>query len=308
MRARRLPLIVLSIVLLLAALLAVRWMASPQPFSRLAGLLLDPRLTEVSGLAASRRHAGVLWAINDGGNGAQLHAIGTRGQHRASLLLDGIANTDWEDLAAFELDGVHYLLVADTGDNGGLRHTLQLHAVAEPARVVDGAHVATAWTIAFRWPDGPRDCEAIAVDEAAGQVLLVSKRRNPVELFAVPLRPGDDMIHAARRLGTLAGVPRASEAELQDDPERARLRGQVTAVDLSPDGRTLAVMTYDDVLFYRRHGDEGWPEAVARAPEVHPLALLPQGEALAWSADGRTLHATGEFRPSPLLRLTPGPL
>ena len=51
----------------------------------------------------------------------------------ATFRLEGVPKTDWEDIAAFELDGRTYLLVADTGDNGGLRKTLQLHVVEEPA-------------------------------------------------------------------------------------------------------------------------------------------------------------------------------
>jgi hypothetical protein len=38
---------------------------------------------------------------------------------------------------------------------------------------------------------------------------------------------------------------------------------------------------------------------------VHPLPWLPQGEALAWSADGKALYATGELSPAPLLYLNP---
>ena len=304
------PALPLALALLALPLLGAGCALSPQPFAQLSGLLMDERLDEVSGLAASRRDDGVLWVINDGGNGAELHAIGTRGQHRAAFVLDGVENTDWEDLGAFELDGRSYLLVADTGDNGGLRHTLQLHAVEEPAiRAARGRGggaraLPVAWTVAFRWPDGPRDCEAMAVDAAAGRVLLVSKRRDPPELFSVPLRPGTHAVQVAEPIGTLAGVPRASEAEQRDDPERARLRGQVTAADLAPDGRTLAVLTYDDVLLYPR-GDGPWEAAVARPPRVHPLTLLPQAEALAWTADGHALYATGEFRPAPLMLLTP---
>lgn len=35
--------------------------------------------------------------------------------------------------------------------------------------------------------DGPRDCEAVAVDAATGQVLLISKSAFPPELFSLPL-------------------------------------------------------------------------------------------------------------------------
>ena len=292
--------------LLLALLLACCAAAcapDQEPFARLSGVVLDGDLREISGMAASRTHPGTLWVLNDGGNDHALYALSRIGRRQARIEIDGVVNTDWEDLAAFELDGRRYLLIADTGDNGGLRRTLQLHVVEEPARLRDG-RARPAWSIAFRWPDGARDCEAVAVDAAAGEVLLISKKRHPAELFAVPLRPGAGRV-AARRLGTLAGIPRASAEQRRADPARARLHGQVTAADISPDGRQLAVLTYDDLVLYRRQPGEPWARAVARAPRVHPLPLIPQAEALAWSRGGAGLFATGEFGPAPLFYLVP---
>ena len=276
-----------------------------EPFARMSGLMLDDALGEVSGAAASRRHADVLWMTNDGGNAPMLYAVGTRGGLLARDPVEGVANTDWEDLDAFELDHRHYLLVADTGDNGGLRRTLQLHAIEEPASL-RATTLRPAWSVSFRWPDGPRDCEAAFVDVDAGKVLLVSKKRHPPELFEVPLHPRGDAPVVARRIGSLAGVPQADARSLRDRPRTARLVGQVTAADLSPDGRTLAVLTYQDVLFYPRKTGETWAQAVARAPRIEPLPpLLPQAEALAWSASGKGLYATGEFRPAPIFYLDP---
>ena len=294
------------LLLIALALSACLLACAPQnePFARLAGLVLDERLREISGMAASRVHEDVLWLVNDGGNDAALYAVSRRGGEQARFVIDGVANTDWEDLAAFELDGRHYLLIADTGDNGGLRRTLQLHVVEEPATLEDGS-LKPAWSIAFRWPDGARDCEAVAVDAAAGQVLLVSKKRRPPELFALPLRPATRP-QTARRLGTLAGIPQAGQHERRGNRVHARLHGQVTSADLSPDARTLAVMTYGDLVLYRRHGtSESWMKATRRRPELRALPWIPQAEAVAWSAGGRGLFATGEFSPAPLFYLTP---
>jgi hypothetical protein len=287
----------------LALCLLLGGCSEPPPFAQLSGLILDPHLDEISGLAASRGHSDTLWALDDGGNAATLYAIGDRGGLQATLRIDGVANTDWEDLAAFDLRGHHYLLIADTGDNGGLRRTLQLHVVEEPRTLVDG-HVRPAWSIVFRWPDGPRDCEAVAVDAAHGQILLISKRRQPPELFVLPLQPGDGL-QVAQPAGHLAGVPRPDAAALRSDPRQARIRHQVTAADLSPDGRQLAVLTYSEVLIYRRARNRSWPQALATLPSAHDLPWLPQAEALAWSADGRGLYATGEHSPAPLLVLNP---
>lgn len=292
--------------LLAALLVGVAACAPPSlPFSRLAGLITSAELGEISGLAASHVHEDVLWAINDGGNPARLHAINRRGRVLARFDVRGVRNIDWEDLASFTWQGKHYLLVADTGDNGGKRKDILLHVFEEPATLED-AVLRPAWTIRARWPDGPRDCEAVAVDATAGQVLLVSKKRNPPDLFAIPLAKSRG-VREARRIGRLAGVPQASAELRRNDPVLAKLFPQVTAADLSPDRSTLAVLTYGSVLFYRRTPGENWSAAVARMPDAHDVPLVPQAEALAWSAGGAGLYVTGEFKPAPLFYLSPEP-
>ncbi|MDE2381869.1 MAG: hypothetical protein KGL71_06625, partial [Xanthomonadaceae bacterium] len=141
------------------------------PFARLAGLITHRELDEISGLAASHVHEDVLWVHNDSGNPARLYAISTRGRLLARFDVVGAKNIDWEDIASFNLNGKHYLLLADTGDNGGQRRDFALHVIEEPAQLTSGV-VRPAWSIRAHWPDGPRDCEAVAVDAATGQVLL----------------------------------------------------------------------------------------------------------------------------------------
>lgn len=294
----------LALAVALGALAACAGEAPDSGGARLSGLLIDPQLDEISGLAASRRHRGVLWVHDDGGNPERLFAIDLRGQRLATFRLEDIPKTDWEDIAAFELDGRAYLLIADVGDNGGLRRTLQLHVVEEPARL-ENARIKPAWSIIFRWPDGARDCEAVAVDAARRQILLISKKRRPPEVFALPLRPGHAEPITASRVGELAGIPQPDARERERWPRRSKLQGQVTAADVSPDGRTLAVMTYRHLLLYPRDPRQSWRHAVVAAPRVRTLPALPQPEALGWSRDGRALFVTGEFVPAPLYRITP---
>ena len=276
----------------------------PLPFARLAGLITDGDLDEVSGLAASHAHDDVLWAIEDSGNPARLYAISRRGRVLARYKVEGAKNKDWEDLASFDLGGRHYLLVADTGDNGGKRRDFVLHVFEEP-KVLRNGSLKPAWSIRARWADGPRDCEAVAVDAATGKVLLISKKRKRPELFALPLADPRGEWREARRIGRLAGVPEADKDLQRSDPKLAKLSPLVTAADISPDGRTLAVLTYGSVLFYRREPDRDWAAAVAQPPEAHDVPLIPQAEALAWSKGGGGLYASGEFRPAPIFYLSP---
>jgi hypothetical protein len=267
-----------------------------------AGILADPELAEVSGLAASQAQPGRYWINNDGGNGEALQLLEADGTRVASLTLDGVTNTDWEDLASFRLDGKPYVLVADTGDNGGIRKTLKLHVIEEPAKPRDGEHVPVAWTIEFAWPDGARDCEAVAVDAVRGEVLLVSKKRVPPELFRLPLRPKDAGVQTAERVGTLSGITQPREEELRENPVYGRYRSQVSGADLSPNGRVLAVLNYSRVYFFIRPAGRAWTQNLLGRAGALDFPWLPQAEAIAFSLDGSTLLIGGEQRPSPLLR------
>ena len=292
----------MPVLLLLLALLSADASASRWSRAEYAGVFTDPELDEVSGLAASHAHPGIYWAENDGGNGPRLIAINPDGSRIASYTVAGAENVDWEDLDSFELNGKHYLLVADTGDNGGIRKNLVLYVIEEPARLRDGDTLRTAWSIKFRWPDGARDCEASAVDAAAGEVLLISKKRVPPELFRVTLKPSPG-VQTAQLVTTLDKIAQPTQAELRDNPVYGRYRSQISGADLSPNGRVLAVLNYHSVHLYVRSPRQDWAQAMHKAPGQLALPWLPQAEGIAFSIDGQSLLVGSEQRPSPLLRL-----
>jgi hypothetical protein len=223
--------------------------------------------------------------------------------------IDGVVNQDWEDLAAFVHEGQPHLLVADVGDNEGRRPSVSVIAVPEPDLDLDGkpvaAAVAPAWVVRFRYPDGPRDAESVAVDSAAGQILVLSKRDAVARLYAVPLRPENrEAVHTATFLGEARGLPRPADRSLP-----ARIAAQPTGMDLTPDGQALVVLTYGDAfLFARREGDTSWADALAREPTriaLPPAAfgILPQREGIAVSMDGRSVTIISEGRPAQVMRI-----
>lgn len=267
----------------------------------IAGLVTHRATDEISGLAAARNFPGHFWAINDSGSSAELHLVDGRGQYRGSVATPDVPNRDWEDLASFELDGRPYLLVADVGDNGGLRRELQLHVLEEPASLDSPPRLA--WTVRFTWPDGARDCEAAAVDPVAGEVLLVSKKRVPPELFRVPLRPNGKGPVLAERIGTLPGIRQPDAKDLELNPVYGRYRSQVTGIDLSPNGRVLAILNYRALYFLVRPRGGDWAAALDRAG-LPALAMpwLPQAEAVAFESDSSGLVVGSEQLPSPFLR------
>ena len=286
--------------LILLVLLATDASASRWSRAEYAGVFTHPDLSEVSGLAASRVHAGVYWALNDGGNGENLIAIRSDGSRVVAVHVAGVKNVDWEDIDSFELDGRKYLMIADTGDNGGIRKTLALHFVEEPAVLHDGDTLKPAWSTTFRWPDGARDCEASAVDASSGEVLLISKKRVPPELFRLPLHPGEEL-QTAELITTLSGIDQPSETQLKDNPVYGRYRSQISGADLSPNGRVLAVLNYHSIHLYVREPGMDWAKAMRRSPGSLQFPWLPQAEGVAFSPDGRSLLVGSEQLPSPLL-------
>jgi hypothetical protein len=273
----------------------------------IAGVVLDGAIAEISGLATSRRADHRLWAINDSDNGNLLHQISTAGRLLGTWPVEGARNYDWEDLASYELDGEAWLLIADTGDNGGLREEIELIAVREPAADAAPGPLPAAWRLRVRWPDGPRDCEAVAVDPVAREVLLIAKKRVPAQVFRVPLPTGApaDVAVRAEQIASIPGIPQPTEDDLRKAPAGARFMSQITAADLSPDGLRLALLTYREAYLLQRAPGEAWLDALRRPPLRLRMPPLLQAEAIAFDRAGRALYIGTERLPAPLIRIEP---
>ncbi len=264
-----------------------------------AGLMAEPASHEASGIAASRRAEGLFWVNSDSGNEPVLHAVGSDGERRGKLRLDGIVNHDWEDLASFELDGKAWLLVADCGDNDAIRQGCVLHLVEEPdpARLSPDSELTArpVWSIHFIYEDGARDCEAVAVDPAERAAYLLSKRDVPARLYRLPLEPaGARMPAAARFVGPVPGLPQPNRLQRSVAAPLFAYRGQPCAMDFSPDGSLALVLTYGDTLLFPRAPGETWAAALARRPVALRGHQLPQAEAACFTRDGLAIMACSE--------------
>lgn len=288
--------------LIATVMAAVAATAAAQRVPEMAGLISDGRLAEISGMAASPSTPDRWWVHNDSGSPADVYAIDTKGRVQAQLRVTGVKPVDWEDMAAFALDGRSWLLLADTGDNGGVRKSVELVIVEEPAFAADGhEHLfksAPARRIAFRY-DEPHDVEAVGVDTIGETILLLTKRTTPLQVWSLPLRPGKDAEASAKLLGNLQP---ADDVLPTVDFERRLMPGRPTALSISRDARRAAVLTYNAVWIYDRAAGERWAQAFARTPRSFPIALLAQAEAIAFGADADTVYVTGERWPVPLLK------
>jgi DNA-binding beta-propeller fold protein YncE len=159
--------------------------------------------------------------------------------------------------------------------------------------VLNGA-VKPAWTIEFRYPDGLRDCEAVAVDAARGKVILLSKRTIPPAVYELPLSPAKAGVAVAQKIGQTDVTPPPGGFP---HPFGA----QPTGLDLSADGTLAAVVTYVGIFVFPRNREESWAAAFARKPVVLPRHGLWQAESIAFSRDGKKLFVVSEGARSPIV-------
>lgn len=267
--------------------------------------LANQEIDEASGIAASRRSTDLFWVHNDSGGGATLYAVSNDGGASGRATLIDAQNIDWEDLAAFTMGEQPMLMIADIGDNEARRPHVSLYIVAEPEFEGNtNLNAPVDWRVDFRYPEGPRDAEAVAVDTANANALILSKRDVPPILYTVSLRPGSTGVRIAEELVRVESLPKPTSQAMDDAPKTREWFWQPTAMDISRDGSAIAILTYNAVYLYSRTAEENWAAALQRTPRALDLLGLRDAEALAFSADGRSLFVTAEKKHARLLEIT----
>lgn len=260
------------------------------------GRFSDAAITESSGLAASRLHAGVLWTHNDSGGQPYLFCFRARGGASCGTWqVSGATNRDWEDIAIGPgpEPGRDYLYIGDIGDNETARKTITVYRVPEPEAVgLSAGSTSTEQAVSLEliYPDGAHDAETLMVEPRTGDLYVVTKGT-------------DSAVYRARL--PLTG-DRGRLQKVSDFSIFATL-SDLTGGDISPDGTRVAISTYGGwyELALDRRSSSGpadlsstsfWsvtPSLVGRTPPG-------QWEAIAYGADGRSLYMTSEGRRAPI--------
>jgi len=280
--------------------------------AQMVGQIESDRLLECSGMDTSLVHGDLLWAINDGGNGPFLYALGRDGRDLGRVRVAGAKNRDWEGLATFNWQGRPMILIADVGDNDQRHDMHTLYIVSEPKfngkRLHPSAAIEVAWRIDFSYPDRNHDAEGVAVDTVGEKILVLTKRDQPPLLFALPLKPASTIQHVVAR--HVAAVDRIPPPSTEDRLHAFwEVRSQPTAMDLSTDGLTMVVLTYKDAYLFNRRPGDSWATAVSVAPVLIQLPLpqdnwhLRQREAICFSKVGRNLFIASEGKGAGIFKL-----
>lgn len=261
-------------VLLAAILPAVAACSTGRPpLSCTAGepRALPESLPESSGVVWSARDAALFWTMNDGSDGT-LHAVDTTGALVGRVETTGPRLRDVEDLSGGPCDQGYCLYLADTGDNEERRETVSIYRLAEPAP--DAGSVGRT-RHPVRFPDGPRDVEAMFVLPGERIHLVTKGREHPPTIYRYPGPLLEDSVV------TLEAV-----AALGDRP--ASFSGRITGASRAPGSSELVlVRSYESMMVYRV--GEGGVESVGQGVLNLRSLQEAQGEAVGANDDGRVI-------------------
>ncbi|AXG54210.1 hypothetical protein SLCG_3055 [Streptomyces lincolnensis] len=217
----------------------------------------DPRITESSGLAASRQHPGIYWTHNDQDTGAYLYAVDSgTGETVARITLTGVGTP--RDVEAVAMGPDNQLYVGDIGDNDGVAWPyVWIYKLPEPKELRDQTVRATQYVV--KYSDGSRDAESLAVHPKTGRVYIIDKQEDGGHLYEGPAKLSSS--------GTNLYKP-VAPVDLW-----------ATDAAFSPDGQQLAVRGYFGGIWYDWNGGD-----LKRGGRIS--VPIGQGESLSYSADG----------------------
>jgi hypothetical protein len=289
--------------------------------SHLVGRLNDTLVKEASGLVASRQYPGVFWVHNDSGDSARVFAFYIRCGQAYSLgyfTVDGISAgnaVDWEDISIGPgPDGRQWIYIGDFGNNSGLRNNasngfLRLVRFPEPHVTIPVADPATppgnqgstevgqTQVLPFKYQDqaevptnGEYDQEALAVHPYHGRAYIITKRIGNTDTairHAYSLNLDDP-----RWISTLAvnwSSPVKTNALRLTNP--VGISGQITGMDISPDGLRTVVREYTVGWVYTSTGvtRDAFEQSWTTTPDQF-TADIAQDEAITFSHDGEYIY------------------
>ncbi|MGI8923529.1 MAG: hypothetical protein ACR2HJ_05725 [Fimbriimonadales bacterium] len=251
------------------------------PKTGLLCTLANHKVDESSGVAASRRRAGLYWTHNDSGDGPNFYAFDRKGRDLGTFTLKGVRAIDWEGMASARIAGRPYLYFGDIGDNAERRKSVLVYRVPEP-RARPGMHQIDGFrTFTLRYPDGAHDCETLMVTPQ-GDIQLVTKSEYGASGIYRMLRPEKSGTYRLVKLG-----------EMKVDASNVYSH-MITGGDINAAGNRVIIRTYFTAMAFRTGNLDRWFRS---KPVDVDIAFERQGEAICFDGSAAGLITTSERSP-----------
>ena len=307
----------LSFVIFFVAIISifsgcVSW-GNPKPAStkssrydrpKVLGNILDPDITESSGLTTSKCQPGVFWTHNDSGDDAFVYGITNTGAKLGTWKVPGAQNIDWEEIAEYkDAAGKCFIYLGEIGDNRSKMKEHIIYRVREPAvspENVTSSKKSPLQTeppelLRFSYPDGPRNAETLMVNPKSGDIYVVTKRQSgPAGVYRLKPEFFGGQTVPAEKIANIS-VPSIPN-------------GLITGGDISPDGKRMILCDYVSGYEYvLPSGSEQFDDIWKQEPEIVDLGDRSVGEAVCYSPDGNSVYATSEGKAAPMIEVVSKP-
>ena len=247
-------------------------------------------VTEASGVAFSQRTPGVAWTHNDSKKPI-VFALSDKGAVLGSVRVTGAEVVNWEDIAVAPCPSGSCLYIGDIGDNRASRSSITIYRTPEP--VPNAKATDQVETMYAKYPDRPRDAEALVV-LPKGDVFVVTKGEDgPSYVYRIPtpFRNGETVtlqwIGHVESTGGVANAKKDNENK-EDVAGRSKGSNRITGGSASPDGRWVVLRTHGYVSFFT--ADEFVTGNARQVLRFDVTALgEPQGEGVAIANNGAML-------------------
>lgn len=255
------------------------------------GLIENLEITEASGLVASNYNPDLFWTQNDSGDLPRIFLISSSGKGKLDFILKNIKNRDWEDMGAWvDEKGKSWLYLADIGDNNGQYPSYTIYRFEEPRfeNAISGDRVISSiQKIEFTLPDSPKDMETLLIDQRTGELFVLSKREEKKILYQIPAKHWDTQVEAKKIMEVGFSIPSKSLKLIQQ-------LYYLTGGAVASNNEEILIRNYFQIFYWKKNHFESIPEALRRKPSIVPSKFEPQGEALAFSKDGKGFYTISE--------------
>lgn len=248
-----------------------------------SGHVTSHKITEASGLAASRKHPGAIYTHNDHGGAAEIYVINAlTGGKEATLTISGVTSNDWEDIALGKChpdpNSGFCIYIGDFG-NSGKGALNNIYRVTEPDYLSSQTiHVGSSDKLEFSWNFD--DCETLMVDPSANLFIISKVSNGHGTIVQLPNSAWGSSSRVSLSSTAVVNIESGS-----NDP---------VGGDISPNGNEVLVKTHHNIYYWNLHGSNDYLATLQTPGTKLAYKDEPQGEAVCWDATGLGYYTLSE--------------
>lgn len=229
------------------------------------------QLEESSGLVGGRTNSQLVYICEGKDNPNEVRLFTQDAEYQGKIIVDGAINIDWQDIAIGPgpQDGVNYIYVGDIGDRGSNRDYLSVYRFPEPD--------LSGQTVPY----------SVSVSQVERIDFTVSQKRDFQTLMVDPITKDIIVVGTMQAMVYRMRYPQSTNTIIKADYKgHHRLRREIKAGDISPDGKYVLIKDVGEVFKWEVPSGEDPVQVMFEVmPSKVPYTSEIEGGSLGWNAE-----------------------